>query len=80
MLCVLCVMCEVRLSTPCPDHPAEVPHFRQFVTELMMGWAKTKMAHPQLVKEVYSLLHRQYNGAHEVGCVWGTFLKGVGHM
>ena len=74
MLCVLCVMCEVRLSTPCPDHPAEVPHFRQFVTELMMGWAKTKMTHPQLVKEVYSLLHRQYNGAHEVGWV------GVWHM
>ena len=47
--------------------------------DLMMAWAKTKMAHPQLVKEVYSLLYRQYNGAREVG-TWEGHLQWVGHV
>ena len=60
--------------------PAEVPQFRRFVADLMMSWAQIKMAEPQLVKEVYSLLYRQYNGAHEVGGAHGRGLQWWGHM
>ena len=76
LCCLCCARCGCLVLRPAPP---EVPQFRQFVTDLMMTWAMTKMVEPQLVKEVYSLLYRQYNGAHEVwGGGWGDAWEGPG--